>query len=158
MSLRLKVGLDTSCLVPLFAEEHFSHEPTRIEYERLERGNAQFIVACHALLECFSVLTRMPPPYRRTPEETERILRESFGRDVALPGVDSPLTWSSVREVVAAGLFGGKVYDAVIARATFAAGASVLLTWNPRDFLRVSPAGLEILTPTEFGARPSRLH
>jgi predicted nucleic acid-binding protein len=42
---------------------------------------------------------------------------------------------------------GGIIYDAVIARTAFDAGASVLLTWNTRDFLRVAPPGLEIRQP-----------
>ena len=32
---RLKVGLDTSCLVPLFVEEHDLQEPTKVEWHRL---------------------------------------------------------------------------------------------------------------------------
>jgi predicted nucleic acid-binding protein len=39
------------------------------------------------------------------------------------------------------------VYDAVIARTAFDAGASVLLTWNTKDFLRVAQPGLEIRQP-----------
>jgi len=42
---------------------------------------------------------------------------------------------------------GGIVYDAAIAEAAFAAGATVLLTWNPKDFLRVAPHGLEVRQP-----------
>jgi predicted nucleic acid-binding protein len=53
---------------------------------------------------------------------------------------------------------GGLVYDAVIARSIFNAGARVLLTWNVQDFLQVAPAGLEIITPVEFGRRAAPLH
>lgn len=155
---RLKVGLDTSYLVPLLAEEHIFHEPTRSEWERLKRQGVIFVVPCHALLECFSVLTRMPPPYRRAPGETERMLHENFARETELPGVASDAVWTCVRELAAAGLGGGDIYDAVIARSSFEAGAAVLLSWNVKDFLRVAPSGLEVLTPTEYAARAPRLH
>ncbi len=155
---RLKVGLDTSCLVPLFAEEHDDHAVTRAEWERLRRGNVQFVVACHALLECFSVLTRMPPPYRRSPEEVKRLLRENFGQDALIPGLDSELAWISIAEVVASGRSGGDIYDAIIARSVFGAGAGVLLTWNLQDFLPLAPPGLDVVTPAEYATRGSRVH
>jgi predicted nucleic acid-binding protein len=52
---------------------------------------------------------------------------------------------------------GGILYDAVIAHAAFNAGAGVLLTWNVRDFIRIAPVGLEVMTPAEYAARASRL-
>ena len=154
---RLKVALDTSCLVPLFVDNGFQ-DATRAECERLRRQNALFVVATHALLECFSVLTRMPPPYRVDPETAERLLLENFSQDAEIPPVGPELLWSSIRELVSQGMGGGKVYDAVIARASFHAGATVLLTWNVRDLLSVAPEGLDVLTPPEHATRAPRLH
>ena len=54
-------------------------------------------------------------------------------------------------------LGGGTTYDAVIAHSTWSAGATVLLTWNVDDFLRVAPLGLDVATPEEYLARPSRV-
>ena len=157
-AVRLKVGLDTSCLVPLLSDEHADHEATRAQWDRLRRADVQLVVSCHALLECFSVLTRMPPPYRRPAEEAERLLQKNFAQGVEIPGFGSELMWSCIRELVSLGVGGGRIYDAVIARSTFAAGAAVLLTWNVGDFLAVAPAGLEILTPSNYSARASRVH
>lgn len=157
-SLRLKVGLDSSVLVALFVEEHGFHPQTSAELERLRRQNVQWVVACHALLECFSVLTRMPAPHRFGAEETERMLHENFGEDAVIAGLDGKLAWSAIRKIVSGRFPGGPVYDAAIAGSTFAAGASLLLTWNVRDFLRVAPAGLEVMTPEQHAARGSRVH
>ena len=157
-SLRLKVGLDTSVLVALFLEEHGFHRTTVSVLERLQRQQVQWVVSCHALLECFSVLTRIPPPHRFTPEEAHRMLRDGFGADAVIARVDGDLAWSAVEKMVTAGLAGGPVYDAVIAWSTFEAGAAVLLTWNPKDFARVAPAGLEVATPEEYTERGSRVH
>ena len=155
---RLKVGWDTSCLVPLLITEHGFHGPTRAEWERLRAGDSQFVVSCHALLECFSVLTRMPAPYRRPPPVAERLLRDNFASQAEIPDLGPGLLWPWLQELAANGISGGSIYDAVIARSTFEAGAGVLLTWNLDDFLRVAPAGLEVLTPEHYAIRSSRLH
>ena len=155
---RVKVGLDSSCLVPLLMTEHGFHEPTRAEWDKLKREQAQFVVPCHALLETFSVLTRIPAPYRRVAEAVREMLHENFAQDAIIPGVDAELVWTCLEDLVARHESGGVIYDAVIAHSTFSAGASVLLTWNVRDFVRIAPAGLEIMTPGEYAARASRLH
>jgi len=158
LTARLKVGLDTSCLVALFVEDHTFHHATLAGLERLRGSKAHFVVPCHVLLECFSVLTRMPSPHRHPPEAVERLLLDNFATDAEIPGIDRDLTWSTIRDLAAAGLIGGQVYDAVIAQSTFAAGAGVLLTWNVHDFARLAPGGLEILTPAEYAARGPRVH
>ena len=154
---RLKVGLDTSCLVPLFSVEHVFHAPTVMECDRLRRQHTQFVVPCHALLECFSVLTRMPPPFRRSPGAVGRLLQENFSQDAVIPDLSAALAWSCIGEMVSRGA-GGKTSDALIALAAFEAGATVLLTWNLQDFLQIAPPGLDVATPAEHAARASRVH
>ena len=126
---------------------HEFHAATRTRYDDLRRAGARFIVAAHSLLECFSVLTRMPPPYRFSPEKARRLLLENLSGSAAISGVDPELCWSTIRELSQQSLGGGLVYDAVIARSVRQAGATVLLTWNVRDFLLVAPAGLDIREP-----------
>jgi len=153
-----KVGLDTSVVVPLLAAEHASHEKTRREVERLRQQQASIVVAPHALLESYSVLTRMPPPYRFSPEAAEQLLRDNFADGAEVPGLAPESLWNWLQEFALKGISGGSIYDAVIARSTFEAGAGVLLTWNLDHFLRVAPAGLETLTPEQYASRSSRLH
>ena len=156
---RLKVGLDTSCLVALFAVDHVVHALTLSACERLRSQNAQFVVPTHSLLECFSVLTRMPPSYRMSPDEVERLLVENFSEDAEVPGVTPAIVWSCMRELVLSGVArGGMIYDAVIAHAAFQAGAAVILTWNVRHLVLVAPAGLEVSTPADYSARAPRIH
>ncbi len=152
------VGLDTSFLVSLSLLEHVFHEPTRAVQESLRHRHAGLVVASHALLECFSVLTRLPPPRRVDPVVAERFLLDNFSHDTLIPGVTPNVLWSCLREIASTGLAGGKVYDAIIAHSTFQTGANVLLTWNVKDFLLVAPSGLEVLTPTEYLARAPRVH
>ncbi|MBI3695553.1 MAG: hypothetical protein HY238_12035, partial [Acidobacteria bacterium] len=78
---RVRVALDTSVLVPLFSVWHGFHEATVREYERLRRERVQFVVPTHALLECFSVLTRLPGDYRMPSDEAKQLLEENFSTD-----------------------------------------------------------------------------
>ena len=44
-------------------------------------------------------------------------------------------------------LGGGLIYDAIIAHSCASAGATILLTWDVQDFLRVAPSDLTIQDP-----------
>ena len=57
------------------------------------------------------------------------------------------LPWETIRHTLDRGCSGGRVYDAVIALATYEAGARLRQTWNVRHFLTVAPVGLEIRQP-----------
>jgi len=52
-----------------------------------------------------------------------------------------------IRDLSVREMSGGIANDAAIARAAVDAGATELLTWNPKDFLRVAPPGLRIRQP-----------
>jgi hypothetical protein len=78
---------------------------------------------------------------------TERILLENFSKNAETPNLAPSMIWSAIRETVLRDLGGGRVYDTTIAVSTFQAGATLLLTWNVKDFLSVAPAGLEIREP-----------
>jgi predicted nucleic acid-binding protein len=91
------------------------------------------LVPFPALIESYSVMTRLPSPHRLRPEIAYQLLHESFSesRVVGLPAGNA---WMVLGDYVAADISGGRVYDAVIASAAIGAHASELLTFNPRDF------------------------
>ncbi len=155
---RLTVGLDTSCLVPLFGVWHTFHEVTLAELEDLRRRNVRFVVPVHALLECFSVLTRLPEENRFSAPEALRLLTENFSRGATVPSVDPEAAWACMQSLATQGPSGGRIYDAVIAHSAYRAGATVLLTWNLKDFLAVAPPGLEIRQPGGSPAPSSPVH
>src|SRR6478672_6001728 len=70
----VNIGIDTSCLVPLVSSWHEHHDATLSSLEELKRQNHTLIVATHAVLECFSVLTRLPERIRITPREASERL------------------------------------------------------------------------------------
>ena len=155
---RLTVGLDTSFVVPLFSSWHSFHPATVAEYEALRRRRSQLVLPLHALLESFSVLTRLPEGRRFSPAEAHLMLQQAFSTDTVVPGLEPELVWSCIARLSREGVAGGRVYDAVIAHTAAQAGATVMLTWNEKDFLAVAPPGLEIRRPGGPPARGSRIH
>jgi predicted nucleic acid-binding protein len=105
------------------------------------------VICAQVLLESFAVLTRLPAPYRIPLRQAERLLAANFSEVVAVCGVLDSDLWTTLDRAAERQAGGGKVYDTIIAQATARAGASVLLTWNVRDFLAVAPPGLEIRAP-----------
>lgn len=142
-----KFGLDTHCLVALVAEWHPRHRATVAGYGRRLAAGERAVIAGHALLECFSVLTRLPGTVRIRPETAQRILTLSFAGRAEICGLEPEEYWMVMRELERSDRGGGLVHDAAIALASYRGGARVLLTWNARDMRAVAPPGLEVAEP-----------
>lgn len=142
----LKIGLDTSCIVQLITEGGEFHERTFRAFKELQRDGARLVVAHNALLESFSVLTRSPEPFKTEPLAAERLLFDNFGAAI-IAGLAPAEAWVAIRHTISRGFWGGRIYDAAIALATFEAGARLLLTWNVKHFHSVAPFGLEVREP-----------
>lgn len=141
------IALDTSCLLALVCGWHEHHAVTISAVEkRLARG-ARLALAAPALIEAYSVLTRLPAPHRLAPSDALELLRDNFhdqGPAVALSGPDY---WSLLLGAPAAGVYGGRTYDAVIAACARKAGARELLTLNRRHFESFADDALQITSP-----------
>ena len=70
---RPQLLIDTSVAVALVAAGHEHHQATRKAV-----GSRSCGLSGHAAFETFSVLTRMPPPNRRTPHAVARLLAHNF--------------------------------------------------------------------------------
>jgi predicted nucleic acid-binding protein len=101
--------VDTSVAVALTVADHEHHERTLEALGRHRLG-----LAGHAAFETFSVLTRLPPPARRSPAAIARLLVASFphSRFLGARAAKSLLT-----ELDTAGIAGGGVYDALVGAA-----------------------------------------
>jgi predicted nucleic acid-binding protein len=101
--------VDTSVAVALTVADHEHHEPT---FETL--GRRRLGLAGHAAFETFSVLTRLPPPARRSPAAVARLLAASFPHSRFL---GARAAASLLGELETAGIAGGGVYDALVGAA-----------------------------------------
>ena len=101
--------VDTSVAVALTVADHEHHEPT---FRAL--GGRRLGLAGHAAFETFSVLTRLPPPARRSPAAVARLLAANFPHSRFL---GARAAASLLGELETAGIAGGGVYDALVGAA-----------------------------------------
>src|SRR6266545_501324 len=103
---RPQLLVDTSIAVALTVADHEHHEAT---FRAL--GSRRLGLAGHAAFETFSVLTRLPPPARRTPATVARLLAASFphSRFLGAEAAGSLLARLGTIEIA-----GGAVYDALV--------------------------------------------
>ncbi|MGH3718054.1 MAG: type II toxin-antitoxin system VapC family toxin [Pseudonocardiaceae bacterium] len=113
--------LDTSAAVAFLVADHKHHDAT---FEAL--AHHQLGLAGHAAFETFSVLTRLPPPARRTPAAVSRLLAANFPHTRFLSADRAAALLASL---AGNGLAGGAIYDALVG----AAAAEHELTLVTRD-------------------------
>ena len=98
--------VDTSVAVALTVADHEHHSSAIQALGHLALG-----LAGHAAFETFSVLTRLPPPTRRTPAAITRLLTSAFPHSKFLGARAAAALLS---ELAGSGLAGGAVYDALV--------------------------------------------
>ena len=139
--------LETSCILAYLSERDHRHAETVIGVEQRLAQKQEMIVVAHSLLEAFSGLTGMPHPRRVRPRDARSVLRKEIADRARVVNLETDV-FEVMAHLEARGRSGGAIYDASIAMAAFAAGASEILTWNVKDFLALSPAGLKVVTPS----------
>ncbi len=98
---------DTSVLVAAMSSWHPRHEVALRAVEE-----SVHVIPAHVLLECYSVLTRLPPPHRRPVALVAEALAGLDLRPVGFPGEECQRL---VAALARANLAGGAVYDALVA-------------------------------------------
>ena len=113
--------IDTSVAVALVTAGHEHHQVTRKAV-----GGRRCGLSGHAAFEAFSVLTRLPPPNRRTPAVIAQMLAHNFpgSRFLSARGAQQLHT-----RLASLGIAGGAVYDALVA----ATAAEHQITLATRD-------------------------
>lgn len=130
--------VDTSVAVAMVVADHEHHVRT---LEAL--GHRRTGLAGHAAFETFSVLTRLPPPARRTPDVVARLMAENFPRNCYLSADGATALLDGLAR---AGIAGGSVYDALVGAAAAEHGI-VLATRDRRalDTYRALDVAVEFL-------------
>ena|SRR5687768_2826891 len=134
-----EVLVDTSVAVALLVVDHEHHRAAMSALKGRRAG-----LAGHAAFETFSVLTRLPPPNRRSPSSVAHALARNFPATVHLSAEGAAQLLQQLEE---GRIAGGAVYDALVA------GAAVehrraLLTADTRAMAlyRLLGADVEVLT------------
>lgn len=142
-----RVALDSSCMVAAVCSWHEHHRAALSEIQRrLDRGE-RLAVAAHALVETYAVLTRLPAPHRLAPTDAWTLVDANFARPAGVVTLSASAHVRLLGRLAAAGISGGRTYDAVIAECASQGRADVLLTFNPRHF-EPAPRGVQVVVPT----------
>lgn len=139
--------LDTSCMVAAVSAWHVAHAPTLGELNRrLTRGEA-LVSSGPALIEAYSVLTRLPSPHRLSPDDALALLEINFITKASVVSLNSDSYLRLLRGAPALGVYGGRSYDAVIAECAVQARVEALLTLNGSHFKGWESGRLKIVVP-----------
>ncbi|MGH9212390.1 MAG: type II toxin-antitoxin system VapC family toxin [Acidimicrobiales bacterium] len=98
--------VDTSVAVALVLADHPGHKTVLDAI-----GGRRLGLAGHAAFETYSVLTRLPPPARRTAAAATRLIEANFPQSRFLPAEAAAELLSSL---ASSGVAGGSVYDALV--------------------------------------------
>jgi predicted nucleic acid-binding protein len=127
----LRGFFDTSVLIPVFIEDHEHHERSLKAF--VEADKRRDCCAGHSLAEVYATMTRLPGRHRLSGEQVLLFL-ESIRERLSLITLTGDEYYAAIKEAAAAGIVGGTIYDALIARCALKAKADVLYSWNARHF------------------------
>jgi predicted nucleic acid-binding protein len=109
---------DTSVAVAIVVGDHEHHASTlRIV------GDRSVGLAGQAAFETFSVLTRLPPPARRSPDAVMRLMSSNFP---SIRFLTPSAAESLLSQLASLGIAGGSVYDALVGAAAVESGRALL--------------------------------
>ncbi len=135
MSDRAGTAVDTNVLVAGLLSWHELHEEALRALEAALETDDGLVVPGHALVEAFSVMTRLPAGKRVAPSVAAELLTTSF-RSSVVGALSAEDTWSLLDRLTAANIGGGAVFDARILAEAEVSGAARLVTHNVRHFSR----------------------
>jgi predicted nucleic acid-binding protein len=126
-------AVDSSVIVAALLGWHEQHAVSRRWLERALDSGEPPVLPMHSLLESFAVMTRLPAPHRIDAHDALSLLRGTFG-ECRIAAPEPRRVWSWLASAVDGGVSGGRTYDALIAESARKAGATCIVTLNPRHF------------------------
>jgi predicted nucleic acid-binding protein len=126
---------------------HEHHDRARDEIETRMGRKQRMVVAGPALVEMYSVLTRLPAPYRMAAADAMVLVEQNFLKGVKMVVLDQSEYGDLLRSAPAKNISGGRAYDAVIAICARKAQVDALLTFNAKHFAAFAGSDMEIVIP-----------
>ena len=127
----MRAFFDTSVLIPVFIEDHEHHERSFKAF--VDADKARDCCAAHSLAEVYATMTRLPGRHRLRGEQVLLFL-ENIRERLTLIALTGDEYYTAIKAAAEAGVIGGTIYDALIARCALKAKVDALYTWNARHF------------------------
>lgn len=112
-----RVAVDTSVSIPLLVASHDAHSPVASW-----AAGRTLSLPGHALVETYSVLTRLPGDARVMPADAVLLIDDNFTEPLVLP---PDRTAEAHRELARHNVSGGAAYDGLVALAALEYGAAL---------------------------------
>jgi predicted nucleic acid-binding protein len=132
----VKYFFDTSVLLPSFLEDHEHHEAGLRAF--LKSDKKLGCCGAHSLAELYATATRLPGKHRLSGEQVLLFI-ENVRERLTIVTLTADDYYGAVKEAAAAGVVGGTIYDALLARCATKARAEIIYTWNQKHFQQFSP-------------------
>lgn len=147
-----RVALDTSVIVAALLGAH-EHHALAGPFVATCRTSSELILPLPALIESYSVLTRLPLPLRLERTAVRDALRQTFRGHCRIVALNGEGGWDLLDHAVTGETTGGAVYDLHIATCALSGAATHLATFNRRHFERFNLADIVIVVPGSAGRR-----
>jgi predicted nucleic acid-binding protein len=134
----VRVLFDTSVLLAALIQPHPNHDIALPWLKRAKDREIEMTVSAHSLAELYAVLSTLPVSPRILPAVALRLIRENIESAASVIALSASDYWSVLKGLGKIGFSGGIVYDALILRAALKARADQLVTFNVKDFRRLS--------------------
>ncbi|WP_437807060.1 type II toxin-antitoxin system VapC family toxin [Sorangium sp. So ce1078] len=135
----MKVAFDTSVLAATLVASHRDHPRAIVWLSAVSEGALDGVVSVHALSELWSVLTKLPVSPPISPFVAREAISELLDRFEAV-SLTVQILMKAVERCASKGLRSGAIFDAIHLATAESVGAAALLTFNDRDFTRLSVA------------------
>ena len=140
-------AVDTNIVIAGLLEWHEHHARALAVLLAAQGATSGMILPLPVLLESYSVLTRLPAPYRLSARTAHDLLRLALSDKSHVVGAATTEAWPELKSAAAQGTSGGSIYDAHILTCAKAAGARRFVTFNSKDFLRLDLGQIELVEP-----------
>jgi predicted nucleic acid-binding protein len=135
----MKVFLDTNVLVAAVVQKHESHARAYAVLDRVQTGKDEGFISAHSLAEMYSVLTKLPPAFRHTPEQALLSIEENVIKHFKVSSLTGSDYTVLIREAALSGIQGGTIYDALLLKCAAKTGAEKVFTLNLKHFQSIAP-------------------
>lgn len=143
-------------MVAAVSHWHADHASASQEFKRRLGSGESLVLAAHAMVESYAVLSRLPAPHRLTPSAAWTVLRTSFVEHATrVVSLDDTAYLQMIENCVARGVAGGAMYDAVIVACAVTAGVETIVTFNDRHFRPLVSLGIQVVVPQSISTPAS---
>ncbi len=143
----MKVCFDTSVLVAALVDEHPQHERALACFVAGLNEGIERCCTTHSLAECYSTLTSLPLRHRIQPSEARQLIEANLADGLSILEIPGSAYMESIASVADLGLRSGIIYDALHLASAEAAGCDRFYTFNLKDFERLKPTSVDVISP-----------